>query len=77
MANHTQLSERATALREKIDGFMKELSDLTTFLGSDPTAEAASASKPKIDKVLADGNAIASEVQEVSSQLLAFARGSS
>ena len=77
MASHTQLSERATALREKIDGFMKELSDLTTFLGSDPTAAAASASKPKIDKVLTDGNSLSGEVQEVSSRLLSFAKGSS
>jgi uncharacterized coiled-coil DUF342 family protein len=77
MASHTQLSEQATALREKIDGFMKELSDLANFLASDPTAEAASASKSKIDKVLADGNSLAGEVQEVSSRLLSFARGSS
>ena len=77
MADHAQLTEKATSLREKIDGFMKELNDLSTFLGNDPTSTAASAAKQMIDKVLADGNSLAQEVQEISSQLAAFAKGSS
>jgi len=77
MADHAQLTEKATALREKIDGFMKELADLSTFLGSDPTSGAATAAKPTIEKVLADGNSLAKEVQQVSSQLTAFAKGAS
>lgn len=74
---HTQLTERATAVREEIDGFMQELSDLVTFLGGDPTVEAVSASKATIDKVLADGKSLSDGVQEVSSRLNAFAKGTS
>lgn len=77
MADHAQLTEKATALRERIDGFMKELNDLSTFLGNDPTAAAADAAKQMIDKVLTDGGSLAEEVQGISNQLAAFAKGSS
>jgi hypothetical protein len=53
---------------------MKELADLTTFLGSDPTGGAISAAKPTIEKVLTDGNSLTREVQEVSSRLTAFTK---
>ena len=76
MADHAQLTEKATALRESINGFMKELADLTTFLGSDPTAGAASAAGSTIGKVLAEGNSLYREVQEVSIRLTQFAKGS-
>jgi chromosome segregation ATPase len=74
--NHEKLTKQATELREKIDGFMKELADLQTFLGSDPTTGAVSAAKPKIDKVLSDGNSLETSIQEVTSKLNAFAKGS-
>ena len=77
MDSHEKLTEQATELREKIDGFMKELADLQTFLGSDPTSGAVSAAKPKIDKVLTDGNSLSTSVQEVTNRLNAFAKGSS
>ena len=77
MADHTQLTEKATAIREKIDDFMKEVNDLSTFLGNDPTPSAADAAKQMIDKVLTNGDSLAKEVQEISGQLSAFARGSS
>jgi chromosome segregation ATPase len=76
MADHAKLTEQATALRERIDGFMKELADLGTFLGSDPTPGAVASAKSTIEKVLADGNSLANEVQEVSARLSAFAKGS-
>jgi len=77
MADHEQLTEKATALREKIDGFMKELNDLSAFLGNDPTAAGASTAKQMIDKVQTDGNSLATEVKQISNQLDAFAKGSS
>jgi len=76
MNDHEQLTVKATELRERIDGFMNELNDLSTFLGNDPTAAAADTAKGNIDKVLADGTSLEKEVQDVANQLSAFAKGS-
>lgn len=76
MADHEQLTEKATELRESINGFMNEVNDLSTFLGNDPTPAAADTAKATIDKVLADGNSLEKEVQDISNQLSAFAKGS-
>lgn len=77
MADHAQMTEKATALRERIDVYMKELGEVSSFLGSDPTAGAVSSAKPTLDKAMADGNSLAATVQEVANGLTSFAKGAS
>lgn len=75
MADHAEMTEKATALREKIDVYMKELGEVVSFLGSDPTGGAVISAKPTLDKAIADGNSLAQNVQEVANRLATFAKG--
>ena len=75
MADHAQLTEKATALRTRIDDFMKELNELSSVLGSDPTPGAVTSAKPTIDKVSTNGDALSKDVLNISGQLNSFAKG--
>lgn len=75
MDAHAKVSDDATKLRGRIDEFMSQLGDLGKFLGSDPTADAISAAKPSIERVLSAGRAVSADVQKVVQTLNGFAKG--
>ena len=74
-AQHTELSEQAAQVGQKIDGFMSQINDLRKFLSADQSAPAIASAKPTIDKVLASGTELSADVQGISKKLSGFASG--
>ncbi len=75
IADHENMTAKASGLRTRIEAFATELADLQLFLGNDPNPGAVATAQPTIDEVVSAGNTLSAEVLEVSRQLAGFARG--